>query len=117
MPRTRDVYRAPLGVGRGQSSGLELAATLKETPWHSSMAKCRRLRKPARFDVAHRWLTKEAFIFAIELARALISHFECRAGGIKSFDEHLFSGRNQSELFLILKRTHGRQCTEMMVQG
>src|SRR5215471_12725888 len=90
-------------------------------PWTSclylSMAKCRGLREPTRLDVAHRWLTKESFVFAVELTRALISNFKSCTRCIQPLNQHPFSRCYQTKLFLILKRTHGRQRAEMMMQG
>ena len=46
-----------------------------------------------------------------------VAYFKCGASGIQSLDEHAFPGCNQSKLLLILKRTHGCQRTEMMMEG
>src|SRR5215470_6231943 len=90
-------------------------------PWTSclylSMAKCCGLREPTRLDVAHRWLTEEAFVFAVELTRAFISNFKGCTRSIEPLDQHPFSRCDQAKLFLILKWAHGRQRTEMMMQG
>src|SRR5215471_1811916 len=72
------------------------AAVSGRRPWTScfripSMAKCCGFREPTCFDVAHRWLTKEAFVFAVELTWALISNFKGCTRSIKPFDEHSFS--------------------------
>jgi len=55
------------------------------------MTNCCGLGEAARFDVAHRWLTKEAFVFAVELTWALLSNFNGCTRSIKPFDEHSFS--------------------------
>src|SRR5215469_3649521 len=97
------------------------AAVSGRRPWtsclHLSMAKRCGLREPTCFDVAHRWLTKEAFVFAVELARALISNLKRCTRSIEPLDQHSFSRCYQTKLFLILKGAHGRQRTEMMMQG
>lgn len=67
------------------------------------MVNGRRARKSAGFDVAHGRFAEEAFVFAGELAGALMSNFESRSCGIQSLDEHSFSRAHQSKLFLILQ--------------
>src|SRR5215469_1648008 len=106
MPQhPHSLSRSFLAVGRG----LPVS--------HLSMAKCCGFREPTRLDVAHRWLTKEAFVFAVELTRAFISNFKGCTRSIEPLDQHPFSRCYQAKLFLILKRAHGRQRTEMMMQG
>src|SRR6266403_1470986 len=72
---------------------------------------------PTHFDIPHRRLTEEALVLPVELARALIAHFERRPGGIDPFNEHSFSCGNQSKLFLVLKWAHRRQRAEVMRKG
>ena len=66
---------------------------------------------------ARRWLAEETLVVAVELARAFISNLERCAGSINPFYEHSFFRCSQSKLLLVLKRNHGREGTEMMMQG
>jgi hypothetical protein len=61
-------------------------------------------------------LAKEAAIFAIELGGAFVSDLKGRAGGVQTIYEHAFPRCMQPKLLLILKRTHGGQRPEMVVQ-
>jgi Aldo/keto reductase family len=67
-------------------------------------------------NIPHRWLAEEAAIFAIELGSALVSDLKRRTGGVQTIYEHAFPRCMQPKLLLILKRTHGRQRPEMVVQ-
>ena len=64
----------------------------------------------------HGWLAEEAAVFAIELAGAFVSDLKGRTGGVQTIDEHASPRCLQPKLLLILKRTHGGQRPEMMVQ-
>jgi hypothetical protein len=66
-------------------------------------------------NIPHGWLAEEAAVFAIELAGAFIADFKGRTGGVEAVDKHACSRGLQSNLLLILKRTHGRQRPEMVV--
>jgi hypothetical protein len=68
-------------------------------------------------NVAAGGLAEEAVVFAIELAGAFVADFEGGGGGVDSVDEHAAAGGLQTELLLILKRAHGGQGAEMMMQG
>ncbi len=57
----------------------------------------------APFDISHRRMTEEAFVFAGKLTTALISDFECSPCGIDSLDEHFPARAHQTKLFLILQ--------------
>jgi hypothetical protein len=61
-------------------------------------------------------LAEETAVFAIELAGAFISNLKGRTGGVQTIDEHASPRSLQPKLLLILKRTHGSQRPEMMVQ-
>src|SRR4051812_26418475 len=65
--------------------------------------------------IAPWWLTEEAAVFTIELTHALISNFEGRRCRIDPVDQHAAPCCLQPQLFLILKRAHMRQHTEMMM--
>src|SRR5271165_6457365 len=67
-------------------------------------------------NIPHGWLAEETAILAIELGGAFVSDLEGRTGGVQTIDEHASSRCLQSNLLLILKRTHGGQRPEMMVQ-
>src|ERR1017187_1992888 len=67
-------------------------------------------------NIPHRWLAKETAVFAVELAGAFVSDLEGRTCGVQTIHEHASPRRLQPKLFLILKRTHGGQHPEMMVQ-
>jgi hypothetical protein len=57
-----------------------------------------------------------AAVLAAKLAGALVADFEGRAGGVQIIHEHAFASGLPAQLFLILKRTHGGERAEMMVQ-
>jgi hypothetical protein len=61
-------------------------------------------------------LAEETAVFAIELAGAFVSDLERGTGGVQTVDEHAFPRCMQPKLLLILKRTHGGQRPEMVVQ-
>src|SRR5208283_69686 len=67
-------------------------------------------------NIPHGRLAEEAAVFAIELAGALVSDLERRTGGVQTIHEHAFPRCMQPKLLLILKRTHGGQHPEMVVQ-
>src|ERR1035441_2426479 len=67
-------------------------------------------------NIPHRWLAEETAVFAAELAGAFVSHLKGRTGGVHTIHEHASPRCLQPKLFLILKRTHGGQHPEMMVQ-
>jgi hypothetical protein len=67
-------------------------------------------------NIPHWWLAEETAIFAIELAGALVPDLKCRTGGVQTIYEHAFPRCMQPKLLLILKRTHGGQRPEMVVQ-
>lgn len=62
-----------------------------------------RLGESTGFDVPHRGLAEEAFVLAVELARAFLPDFECRTGCIQPLCEHALARGNQSKRFLILQ--------------
>ena len=62
-------------------------------------------------------LAEKAAVFAVELAGAFVADFEGCAGGVEAIHEHALPRCLQAELLLILKRTHRRQRTEMMVES
>jgi len=61
-------------------------------------------------------LAEEAAIFAIELRGAFVSDLKSGTGGVQIIYEHAFPRCMQPKLLLILKRTHGGQRPEMVVQ-
>src|ERR1017187_222067 len=73
----------------------------------------RRAKSP---NIPHRWLAEEAAVFAVELAGAFVSDLKGRTCGVQTIHEHAAPRCLQPKLFLILKRTHGGQHPEMMVQ-
>src|SRR5215472_12228299 len=70
----------------------------------------------ARFDVAHRWLTEEAAVFAAELACAFVADLEGCARGIEAVAEHALSRHVESKLLLVLKRAHCGEGAEVMME-
>lgn len=60
-----------------------------------------RAGETAGFDVARGRFTEEALVFAGELTRALLAHFESGPCGVQSLDEHPLPRAHQSKLFLI----------------
>ena len=56
----------------------------------------------------------EATVFAIELTGALVPDLKSSTGGVQTIHEHVFPRCLQPKLLLILKRTHGGQCPEMI---
>ena len=67
-------------------------------------------------NIPHGWLAKEATVFAIELGGTFVSDLKSRTGGVQTIHEHTFTRCMQPKLLLILKRTHGGQPPEMVVQ-
>lgn len=67
-------------------------------------------------DVTHRRLAEVAAVFSIELTDTLVSDLKGHCGSVETIDEHSSSGGLQSQLLLILQRTHMGQHTEMMMQ-
>jgi hypothetical protein len=67
-------------------------------------------------NIPHRWLAEEATVFAIELAGAFVPNQKGRTGGVQTIDKHASPRCLQPNLLLILKRAHGGQRPEMMVQ-
>jgi hypothetical protein len=67
-------------------------------------------------DISHRWLSEHAAVFAIELTGAFIADLEGGAGRVQAVYEHAFPRRMKPKLFLILKRAHGGQHPEMVMQ-
>ena len=63
-------------------------------------------REAACFDVPPWRLAKEAFVFAVELTRTLVSDFERGTSRIDSLNQHSLACGDQSKLFLILKGAH-----------
>jgi hypothetical protein len=57
-------------------------------------------------------LAEEAIVFA----GTFIANLEGRAGSVQSIHEHSFTRRMQPELLLILKRAHGGERPEMVMQ-
>src|ERR1700733_9208162 len=66
--------------------------------------------------IADRGLTKEAFVFPIELAWTFVPHREGYTRSIELVDKHLLPSGAQAQLLLVLKRAHGCECTEMVMQ-
>src|ERR1700733_15605964 len=73
-------------------------------------------RRAEGSDISPRWLAKEPAVLAVELAGTLVSHLKRRTCGVQTIDEHTSPRGLQPKLLLILKRTHGRQRPEMVVQ-
>src|ERR1035441_826624 len=67
-------------------------------------------------NVPQRRLSEETAVFAIELAGTFVPDLEGRAGGVQTIHKHASSRGMQTELLLILKRTHGGQRPEMVMQ-
>src|ERR1035437_8767562 len=67
-------------------------------------------------NIPQRWSAEEPAVFAVALAGAFVSYLQGRACGVQTIGEHASPRRLQAKLFLILKRTHGGQHPEMMVQ-
>src|SRR6266852_2409182 len=67
-------------------------------------------------NIPHGWLAEETAVFAIELAGTFVSDLKGGAGGVQTVDEHASPRRLQPKLLLILKRTHGGQRPEMVME-
>jgi hypothetical protein len=67
-------------------------------------------------NIPHRRLSEEAAVFAIESAGTFVSDLKSRTRCVQTIHEHAFPRCLQPNLLLILKRTHGGQRPEMMVQ-
>ena len=67
-------------------------------------------------NIPPRWLAEETAVFAVELAGAFVSYLEGRTCGVQTIHEHASPRCLQPKLFLILKRTHGGQRPEMVMQ-
>ena len=67
-------------------------------------------------NIPHRWLAEKTAVFAVELAGAFVSDLKGRAGGVQTLHEHASTRCLQPKLFLILKRTHGGQRPEVVVE-
>src|SRR5712691_11939456 len=67
-------------------------------------------------NIPHGWLAEEATVFAIELAGTFVSDLKSRTGGVQTIHEHAFPRCMQPKLLLILKRAHGSQRLEMVMQ-
>src|SRR5687768_1063308 len=71
---------------------------------------------PQVVDVPPRRGAEQAAVFTAELRRALISDLERRTRGIDAIRQHQPACFVEAQPFLKLKRTHGRQGAEMMVE-
>ena len=67
-------------------------------------------------NIPHRWLAEETAVLAIELARAFVSDLKAGTRRVQTIQKHMTPRCLQPKLLLILKRTHGGQDAEMMVQ-
>ena len=67
-------------------------------------------------NIPHRWLAEKTAVFAIELADAFVSDLKACTRRVQTIQKHVAPRCLQPKLFLILKRTHGGQRPEMMVQ-
>ena len=68
-------------------------------------------------NIPHRWLAEETAVFAIELAGAFVSDLKAGTRRVQTIQKHVAPRCLQSKLLLILKRTHGGQHPEMMVEA
>ena len=68
------------------------------------------------FDIAHGRLAKEAAIFSVELAHALVADFVSRACGVNPIHKHPLPCPLQPQLLLVLKGAHRGQCAELMMK-
>ena len=68
------------------------------------------------FDIAHGRLAKEAAVFSVELAHALIADFVSCACGVHPIHKHALPCPLQPQLLLVLKRAHRGQCAELMMK-
>ena len=67
-------------------------------------------------NIPHRRLAEETAVFAVELAGAFVSDLEGRTCCVQTIHAHAAPHCLQPKPFLIMKRTHGGQHPEMMVQ-
>jgi len=68
-------------------------------------------------NIPHRWLAEEAAVFAIELAGTFVSDLKGHTCGGDACSLMVWTPRClQPKLLLILKRTHGGQRLEIVVQ-
>jgi hypothetical protein len=68
------------------------------------------------FDIAHGRLAKEAAVFSVELADALVANLVSCARGVHPIHKHPLPCPLQPQLLLVLKRAHRGQCTELMMK-
>ena len=67
-------------------------------------------------NIPYRWLAEETAIFTIELAGAFVSDLKAGTRRVQTIQKHVAPRCLQPKLLLILKRTHGGQHPEMMVE-
>ena len=73
-------------------------------------------RETTRFDISYWGLTEKALVLTVELTGAFVADFKSDTGRIDSLNQHSLACGYQSKLFLILKRAHRSQGTEVVVQ-
>ena len=68
-------------------------------------------------DITDGGLAKQAAVFTIELTRAFVSNFKGHSRRVHIIGEHPRSRGLQSNLLLVLKRTHCGERSEMVVKS
>src|SRR6267378_1811923 len=68
------------------------------------------------FDIAQGRLAKEAAVFSVELADALVADLVSCACGVHAIHKHPLPCPLQPQLLLVLKRAHRGQCAELMMK-
>jgi hypothetical protein len=61
-------------------------------------------------------LAEETAVLTVELTGAFVSDLKRGTCGVQTIHQHASPSRLQPKLFLILKRTHGGEHPEVMVQ-
>ena len=82
---------------------LPIAIPMVKVPHDTQRLMAEELERRRDFEVARGRFTEEALVFAGELTRALLAHFESGPSGVQSLDEHPLPRAHQSKLFLILQ--------------
>src|SRR6266567_6594281 len=67
-------------------------------------------------NIPHRWLAEETAVFAVELAGTFVSDLKGGACGVQAIHEHASPRFLQPKLLLVLKRAHGGERAEMVVE-
>ncbi len=68
------------------------------------------------FDISHGRLAKEAAVFSVELADALVADLVSCTRGVHPIHKHPLPCPLQPQRLLVLKRAHRGQCAKLMMK-